>query len=148
MQWPRNEDKRDTLMLAGALAYLVPDLRGRLIDVVRGKKPVTVTLDLMPAPAPGKDDIRNLSGKHPLDGARVSNVLPSVADELGLEDAGGVAVLSVRPGSTADQLGFRPGDLIAQVGGQRIDSVADLENAVRERQRVWAMAIRYSVPRP
>jgi Do/DeqQ family serine protease len=112
------------------------------LDIVRGKKPVTVSLDLMSAPAPGKDDIRNLSGKHPLDGARVANVLPSVADDLGLDQSGGVAVLSVRPGSTAAQLGFKPGDVIAQVGGQPIASVAELENAVRNRQRMWAVAVK------
>ena len=46
---------------------------------------MTVSVPLVPAPKPGKDDVRNLSGNHPFDGARVSNILPSVADELNLD---------------------------------------------------------------
>ena len=112
------------------------------LDVIRGGKPVVVNLALKAAPAPGKDDIRNLSGKHPLDGARVANLLPSVADELGLDETSGVAVLSVRQGSIAARLGFQQGDMIVQVGTQQIATVADLEAAMRERQRVWALAIK------
>ena len=49
-------------------------------------------------PQAGRDDVRNLSGAHPFDGARVANILPGVADELGLEEQDGVVILSVRPG--------------------------------------------------
>lgn len=35
--WRGNNDKLDTLMLAGALAFLVPELRPRLVERVRGK---------------------------------------------------------------------------------------------------------------
>ncbi len=112
------------------------------LDIIRKGRPVVVTLALKAAPPPGKDDIRNLSGKHPLDGARVANLLPSIADDLGLDETGGVAILSVRPGSIAAQLGFQPGDIIAQVGGQTIAAVLDLENAVRDRQSVWVMSVK------
>jgi len=112
------------------------------LDVIRKGKPATVEIALKPAPAPGKDDIRNLSGKHPLDGARVANLLPAVADELGIDEAAGVAVLSVRPGSIAARLGFQPGDVIAEVGGQVISNVTELESAVRERQRIWSLAVK------
>ena len=112
------------------------------LDVMRKGRPIVVQLPLKAAPQPGKDDVRNLSGKHPLDGARVANLLPGVADELGLDDASGVAVVSVRAGSNAARLGFQPGDIIAQVGGQPIATVLELETAVRDRQRVWALAVK------
>lgn len=35
--WRRNEDKLDTLMLAGALAFLVPDLRAQVSPLIQGK---------------------------------------------------------------------------------------------------------------
>ena len=66
------------------------------LDVIRKGQPVTVNLKLAPAPKPGRDDVRNLAGQHPLDGARVSNILPGIADEMGLDDTSGVVVLSVR----------------------------------------------------
>ena len=112
------------------------------LDVMRSGKPVVVNLALKAAPAPGKDDIRNLSGKHPLDGARVSNVLPSVADEFGLDETAGVAIVSVREGSVSARLGFQPGDVIVQVGIQPITTVNGLEIALKERQRIWALAIK------
>jgi Do/DeqQ family serine protease len=112
------------------------------LDVVRKGKPVTLTLALRAAPIPSKDDMRNLSGKHPLDGARVSNVGPSIAEELGIDDTKSVVVVSVRPGSLAARFGFQPGDVIVQVGDAEISSVTDLETAVRDRQRLWSMAVR------
>ena len=42
--------------------------------------------------------MRNLSGNHPFDGARVSNILPSVADELNLDETDGVVIVAVRSG--------------------------------------------------
>ena len=112
------------------------------LDVIRKGQPLALEIALKPAPQPGKDDFRNLSGKHPLDGARIGNLLPAVADELGLDETSGVVILSVRPGSIAARLGFQAGDLIAEVGGQPIASVGDLEAAVRDRQRVWSLAVK------
>src|SRR5690606_28729133 len=56
------------------------------LDVIRKGQPQTVELPLVAAPEPGRDDVRNLAGRHPLDGARVSNILPAVADELGIDE--------------------------------------------------------------
>ena len=86
------------------------------VQVLRGGRQQTVQVRLLAPPAPGKDDVRNLSGRHPLDGARVANILPGVADELGLDLDQGVVVLSVRNGSAAARLGFRRGDVVVQVG--------------------------------
>ena len=112
------------------------------LDIVRSGRPQTVSLLLKPAPLPSKDDIRNLSGKHPLDGARIANLLPSVVDELGLDETDGVAIVSLRQGSIAARLGFQPGDVIVQVGQKEITSVADVEAAVRDRQRLWALGVK------
>jgi Do/DeqQ family serine protease len=115
--------------------------RARL-DLVRDGKRTTVEVALQPAPKAGRDDVRNLSGAHPFDGARVANLVPSIADELGVAEQEGVVVLSVRQGSTAARLGFQPGDVIVQVGRQRIGTLTELENAVRERQRVWQVVFK------
>jgi Do/DeqQ family serine protease len=112
------------------------------LDVIRKGQPQTVELKLEAAPPPGKDDVRNLAGQHPLDGARVSNILPGVADELGIDEEDGVVVVSVRRSSVAARLGFQPGDIISEVGNIKIGSVADLETAVANRQRLWQIAVR------
>jgi Do/DeqQ family serine protease len=112
------------------------------LDVVRKGRRLAVNVTLRVPPQPGKDDVRNLSGVHPFDGARVSNILPGVADELGLDEQEGVVILSLRPGSTAARIGFRPGDIIQQVGRDRIEKVLDLENALKERPREWIVLLK------
>ncbi len=109
--------------------------------VIRERKTVEVTLPLVAAPKPGRDDVRNLSGNHPFDGARVSNILPSVADELNLTETEGVVIVAVRSGGIAARLGFQPGDVILQVGNTKITDVMTLDKLTREPQRIWRISI-------
>ncbi len=74
------------------------------LEIIRDGKHMTIDVPLLPAPKPGKDDVRNLSGNHPFDGARVSNILPSVADELNLDETDGVVIVAVRSGGVAARL--------------------------------------------
>ncbi|MGE0023124.1 MAG: Do family serine endopeptidase [Hyphomicrobium sp.] len=112
------------------------------IGVIRKGQPQTLELTLAAAPQPGRDDVRNLAGQHPLDGARVSNILPGVADELGIDDADGVVVVSVRRASTAARLGFQPGDIIVEINQTKVATVADLDGLLGARQRMWLVAVR------
>ena len=111
-------------------------------SVVRKGQPVDVSVALQAPPKGGKDDIRNLSGNHPLDGARVSNILPGMADEMGLDETEGVAILSVRNGSIAQRLAFQPGDIVLTVGQAKMTNVADLETALTTRQRLWQISVK------
>jgi S1-C subfamily serine protease len=112
------------------------------IDLLRNRQPVTVDLTLAAPPQPGKDDVRNLAGSHPFDGARVSNILPGLADELGIDEGDGVAIVSVRPGSIAQRLGLQPGDVITEISRTPINTIADLEQSLATRQRTWLIGIR------
>ncbi|HJU31598.1 MAG TPA: PDZ domain-containing protein, partial [Hyphomicrobiaceae bacterium] len=112
------------------------------IDFVRRGRQLSAEVALRAAPQAGKDDVRNLSGAHPFDGARVANILPAIADEIGLEDQDGVVILQVRPQSRAARIGFQTGDIIQQVGQNKIESVKDLEGALRERQQVWLVLLK------
>ena len=112
------------------------------LDVIRKGHRLSIAVVLRAAPPAGKDDMRNLSGVHPLDGARVANILPATADELGLEDQEGVVIVAVKEDSTAARLGFRAGDVIVQVGRKRIATVVELEAALRTRQKLWQIALK------
>jgi Do/DeqQ family serine protease len=112
------------------------------LDIYRAGKRATVDVVLRAPPQPGRDDVRNLSGVHPFDGTRVVNILPGIADELGIEDEQGVAVASVRADSISANIGFQPGDVIVQVMGRPVDTVLTLEQALRTRQRLWQVAIK------
>jgi S1-C subfamily serine protease len=112
------------------------------LTAIRKGQPVDIFLPLIGAPKPSSNDARNISGNNPLDGARLSNILPSIADELGIDDTQGVAVTSVRSGSAAQTLGFQPGDIIVAIEGKKIDSVTDAEKLLSERQRLWQISVK------
>ena len=112
------------------------------LDVVRRGKQFAVEIALRAAPQAGKDDVRNLSGQHPFDGARVGNILPGTAEELGIEEQEGVVILQVRPESKAARIGFQAGDIIQQVGRKKIEAVTELEAILKERQQVWLVVLK------
>ncbi|MEE8531234.1 MAG: PDZ domain-containing protein, partial [Hyphomicrobium sp.] len=114
------------------------------LQIIRKGNRIDIDLPLEPAPKPGRDDIRNLSGDHPFDGARVSNILPSVADEFELDETEGVVIVAVRSGGAAARLGFRPGDVIVRVGSTEVSDVAALDEITRKPQRMWRLAIKRS----
>ena len=112
------------------------------LDVMRNAKRMTVEVRLEPAPKPGRDDVRNLAGQHPFDGVRVATLMPALADELGLGEDSGVVVVQVRPGSLAARLGFRPGDIVAQVGDKEVETLTGLDEVLKSRPREWKVAIK------
>lgn len=114
------------------------------IDIIRRGRRLKVSLPLQSAPKPKPGDIRNLSGQHPLDGARVANLVPTIIDRLkvNVSEGDGVAILSVSAGSVAENIGFRPRDILVQVGSVKVQKIADLERVLRRRPRSWFLAIR------
>jgi Do/DeqQ family serine protease len=114
--------------------------RARL-DVVRKGQSAKLEIALRAAPT-GALDARELTGAHPFDGARVANILPGALEDLGVQDEEGVVVLAVKPRSTAARLGFQPGDVVVQVGRERITSVGQLENALKQRPRGWLVVVK------
>lgn len=66
---------------------------------------------------------RPLIGIYPDD---ISELTPSVLDELNVPVNEGVRVKELVPGYGADQAGIQPGDVIIEVDGQKIDSVRKL----------------------
>jgi Do/DeqQ family serine protease len=111
------------------------------LDIVRGGRRTKVEVTLRTAPTAGLD-ARDLAGAHPFDGARVANIVPGTAEDLGVEDEEGVVLVSVRVRSTAARLGFMAGDVVVQVGRNRITSVAQLDSVLKQRQRGWLIVVR------
>jgi S1-C subfamily serine protease len=111
------------------------------LDIVRGGRRTKVEVTLRTAPTAGLD-ARDLAGAHPFDGARVANIVPGTAEDLGVEDEEGVVLVSVRARSTAARLGFMAGDVVVQVGRNRITSVAQLDSVLKQRQRGWLIVVR------
>jgi Do/DeqQ family serine protease len=112
--------------------------------VMRQGRRVDLRLTLEAAPEPGPGDVRVLAGEHPFAGAQVANLLPVITERLKIEvePEDGVVILEVAPGSIAESIGFRPGDVLLRLGRERVASVEDLERKLRVRARIWSIAIR------
>jgi serine protease Do len=76
-------------------------------------------------------------------GLEIQNIDRRVARYFGLEKAEGVIVTDVRQGSPASQSGFRPGDIIYEINGERIindDSVNSLISVAKAGD-VWKVKV-------
>jgi S1-C subfamily serine protease len=101
-----------------------------------------VALEAPPETPPA--DRTTIKGRNPFAGATVANLSPAVADELGLDSMSGkgVVILKIAEGSPADQIQFQAGDVIVQVGEQKIETVKQLIGATAGARPQWDFAIR------
>jgi Do/DeqQ family serine protease len=112
------------------------------LSVVRKGQPVKATVALIAAVEDPPRDMRDLSGNHPLAGAKVANLSPAVAAELGLDDEGrGVVVLEVEEKTPAQRLGVQRGDVIVGINNSKVGSVAELVTALTPSRGGWRLSL-------
>jgi Do/DeqQ family serine protease len=112
------------------------------LSVLRGGKPIVLTLKLAAAPEiPPRDAVR-IRSRSPFEGAMVMNISPALIEEMSIEGARkGVIVTDVSQGSTAAGVGLQKGDLVLSVNDEKIETTRDLEKAAASRPRYWKLAI-------
>ncbi len=64
-------------------------------------------------------------------GVQAVAVPESLRKQAGIEQAGGLMVLSVEPGSPAEQAGLQLGDLLLSIGGKATAEADELQDALR-----------------
>ena len=111
------------------------------VGVVRQGKSFVVPVSLEPLPDTPRDEIE-IKNRSPFAGVTVSNLSPALADELQLDpQTEGVAITSVADGSTAQGIGFRKGDIVVSVNGQKIAKSGDLQKATDSGGHAWRVTI-------
>jgi Do/DeqQ family serine protease len=111
------------------------------LGVVRGGKEGKIAVALETAPDLPRDEIV-IQSRSPFLGAKVANLSPALADELRLAStAEGVVVLDVADGTLAQSVGFRRGDVVVAVNGQKIAKTRDLERVAEAGSRLWRVTI-------
>lgn len=91
-------------------------------------------------PDQGRDE-GTIAGRNPMQGAKVANITPALADELQMDlMAKGVVVTDVQGGSQAARFGIKPGDIIRQLNGDSITGVAQLKRGLAATDS-WQMAV-------
>ena len=100
----------------------------------------SLTANAEPPPG-GAPEARELSGRHPLSGARVVTLTPATAEAVGLDPfAAGVFIQALDRGGVAARVGFRPGDIISEINGRAIGDAAELDRALTQAQ-AWVIAL-------
>jgi Do/DeqQ family serine protease len=112
------------------------------LTVERHGKSIHLNIKLEAAPERRADEIE-ISSRSPLSGARISNFTAEIANRLRTDPATaeGVVVINISEGSSAQRVGLRPGDIILEVNGTRIETTADLEKATQREAREWRLVI-------
>ena len=111
------------------------------VDVLRGGKPQRVAIPLEVAPDTGRDE-RRITARSPFQGATVTNLSPAVADELRIDsNTEGVVISDVADDAPAASVGFKKGDIIQNVNGQKIGKTADLERVAGQSSRLWRITV-------
>ena len=67
-------------------------------------------------------------------GLLLENLTPQLGDFFGAKNGEGVLVRSVEKGSAAEKAGFRAGDVIVKVNGERIADASDFTHALQSRK--------------
>jgi S1-C subfamily serine protease len=107
----------------------------------RQGKPYAAKVPLVAAVEDPPRDMRDLTGRHPLAGAKVANLSPAVAEELGIEEEGdGVIVLQVEPNTPAARLGVQRGDIVIGVNNDKVTTVKALETALTRSEGSWRLS--------
>jgi len=111
------------------------------ISMTRAGKESRVAISLETAPDTKRDAVI-IKARSPFQGATVANLSPSLADELQLDQSSeGVVITEISGGSSAQNIGFRKGDVVIAVNDTPIENAADLERVAKAGARLWRVTI-------
>jgi len=112
------------------------------LGIIRQGRAMVVPVALQPLPETPRDEVE-IRANSPFRGATVANLSPALADELRLDpQSEGVVITAVADGSTAQGIGFQPGDIVVSVNNRKVDSSADLQRIANSGSRSWRVTIR------
>lgn len=111
------------------------------LGVLRSGREIRLAIPLENVPD-GPRDERLIRTRSPFQGVKAANLSPALAEELRLDvTLQGCAVVEVQDNSTARGLGFRKGDVVIAINGEKIASSRDLERAAGQQLRLWRITI-------
>ncbi len=112
------------------------------LTLLRRGETIELAIDLEAAPETVPADERDMPADTPLFGARIANLSPKIAVQIGLpSDRQGVVVLAVGRTSPAAQNGIRPGDILLEINDKAVESTEWVEAIVKLPLRGWRFAV-------
>jgi serine protease Do len=112
-----------------------------VVGYSRNSTQAQVEIALVAAPEDPPRQETLIEGRHPFAGLVVVNISPAVAEELSLPAAAlGVAVADIRGGPAA-QVGFRKGDILVEINGQKVEGVDGLVKMLAGEAFAWDFSV-------
>ncbi|MHB8173160.1 MAG: DegQ family serine endoprotease [Nitrospirota bacterium] len=115
------------------------------VVVIRNKKKETITVTVGELPkkmAAAAGQTEEAGKATALSGVSVENLTPDLISKLGLSaGATGVAVISVKPGSAAEESGLQRGDVITEIDRNTVRNIKDYNNQVRKLKKNAAVLL-------
>ena len=112
------------------------------ITYVRNGQTRDARVDVAAAPDAGADQSTVIDGNTRFAGTSVSVITAPVAQELGLPfTSSGIVVTGVAPGSPADVMGLKKGDIILALNGRDLRDVGTFKRMVSTRTNGWQIVI-------
>jgi serine protease Do len=112
------------------------------VVVIRNGKRKTVKVTVGALEEPELAQAREEDSNPAVFGLRAQNLTPELADQLGLEEAKGVVVTEVQPGSPAQEAGLQRGDVIIEVNRKEVEDLAGLRKQLQNGEKSVLMLIR------
>jgi len=112
------------------------------IEAIRRGRPVSLSFPLEIAPEEPPRNITQLGAESPLAGLTVANLSPAFNEEIGMPtNKRGVVVLDVNRGSSAARVGFRPQDILLELAGRPVPTVAEVERVIARNRGDWEIVV-------
>ena len=130
----KGQPVKETRQVIDTISGIMPGTKVD-VEVVRDGKPKTLTVTLGERPGNGEGNEGTGSGTATTPtgklGLQIEDITPQLRRTFGLKsNLKGVVVTEVTDLSPADDKGLRPGDIILQVNGEDIDSVASFRKVL------------------
>jgi serine protease Do len=112
------------------------------ITYVRAGKVADAMVAVAAAPGNAPDQTAKITGNTRFAGTSVSLLTPAVAQDMHLPfDSTGIVVTQIEPGSPADDMGLRKGDVIVGINGQKLKDVGTFKSLVSTRTEGWQIVL-------
>lgn len=120
------KDEKDLQMKVAATPV------GKKVSVVVWRNNKEVTLTLITGEMPSDEEIAKKEGEERWRGMTVSSITPDIRQQLELKDSEGVIVISVEPGSPAEEAGISQGTVIKEIDGVKIKNISDYRSLIKK----------------
>lgn len=111
------------------------------VTYMRDGQRETVDVAAIAAPETPARESTTLEGRTPFAGMVIANLSPALGEELGFKRVRNGVIVTELQGGPAARVGFRPGDILLEVNGQKIETVKDAVAATSKKARSWDVSV-------